>query len=547
MVSPRNDVMTPLLQKHGYEWLYQLGQGKFGRVHVVQVSNTRRVAKMVALDELPDKEQKLAQQESELLKRLQHPHIVEYHESWVDMQGGSQVLVLVMELCEGGDLKTIISNHAKRSEQIDESSIWRWFLQLVKGLQYIHKENVLHRDLKSSNIFITGPFGQELLKIGDFGISRVLQGTAEAAITVVGTPYYLSPEVCRSEAYREKSDMWSLGCVLYELCVLRHAFESQSLLGLIYRIISENYQPIPPCYSEAIERMTAWLLAKSPDDRPTADDVLAALSADGPHGQTPPRPRPTAGQRHTVEQKSLDLRQSPPRCSPQDELRQSPSRCSLQDIFAGGTRIGDFSAKKLCQPPYPPQPPLATPPLGSRLVNLGRTSDMKGPIPPGKVRDVEIEDALLQHPPALFRPAPPSLIRPAPPSKGCSAPSRSLPPPPPAQSEVNGLRNIVLPPRPPAGPVVGDNQRIDSETLIAHVREALVRRPRAKGNWVQAFALCDREGKGVLDVQDFVAFLGNLDLGLGSRESMAVADYLKTGSGTGCVTLGDFHKALCAN
>eukprot|EP00746_Dinoflagellata_sp_MGD_P056138 gnl/MRDRNA2_/MRDRNA2_243621_c0_seq1.p1 gnl/MRDRNA2_/MRDRNA2_243621_c0~~gnl/MRDRNA2_/MRDRNA2_243621_c0_seq1.p1 ORF type:complete len:145 (-),score=19.40 gnl/MRDRNA2_/MRDRNA2_243621_c0_seq1:82-465(-) len=123
---------------------------------------------------------------------------------------------------------------------------------------------------------------------------------------------------------------------------------------------------------------------------------------------------------------------------------------------------------------------------------------------------------------------------------------------PPSQGEVaaSGLRNPAPPPMPPAMPtmpIAGDKQRINSEALIAQVRDALVRRPRAKGNWVQAFALCDREGRGVLDVQDFVAFLGNLDLGLGSRESMAVADYLKTGTGPGCVTLGDFHKALCAS
>lgn len=118
----------------------------------------------------------------------------------------------------------------------------RWFTQLLHALNYIHKQKILHRDLKTSNIFLDGaPEACELhdysVKLGDFGISRVLDGTREAAVTVVGTPYYMSPEVCRSEPYNWKSDVWALGCVLYELCMLKHAFESSSLLGLVYKVL----------------------------------------------------------------------------------------------------------------------------------------------------------------------------------------------------------------------------------------------------------------------------------------------------------------------
>ena len=104
-------------------------------------------------------------------------------------------------------------------------------------MKYIHDLKILHRDLKTSNIFLTSN-GQ--IKIGDFGISKILQETNENAQTTVGTPYYLSPEICQNKPYSYKSDVWSLGCILYELCTLRHAFNSSNLLGLVYKIVEEK-------------------------------------------------------------------------------------------------------------------------------------------------------------------------------------------------------------------------------------------------------------------------------------------------------------------
>merc|ERR1719355_45480 len=136
-----------------------------------------------------------------------------------------------------------------------------WFAQIVLALQYIHSEKVLHCDLKTSNIFLSRE--SSVVKLGDFGISRVLEGTADAAVTMVGTPYYMSPEVCRNEPYSWKSDVWALGCVLYEMCMLKHAFESNSLMGLIYRIVSEPADPIPEMYSSEPRELVSWLLTKA--------------------------------------------------------------------------------------------------------------------------------------------------------------------------------------------------------------------------------------------------------------------------------------------
>lgn len=114
------------------------------------------------------------------------------------------------------------------------------------ALEYVHGRRVIHRDLKSQNIFLTGNY---TIKLGDFGISRVLENTNAAAQTVVGTPYYMSPEACQSNPYTSKSDVWSLGCILYELCALEHAFKADNLLGLVFKIVQEEPAPIPSHYS----------------------------------------------------------------------------------------------------------------------------------------------------------------------------------------------------------------------------------------------------------------------------------------------------------
>ena len=85
------------------------------------------------------------------------------------------------------------------------------------ALAYVHGRKVIHRDIKTQNVFLTS---SNTVKVGDFGISKVLESTTQKAMTVVGTPYYMAPEACLSEPYTSKSDVWALGCIVYELCTL---------------------------------------------------------------------------------------------------------------------------------------------------------------------------------------------------------------------------------------------------------------------------------------------------------------------------------------
>jgi NIMA (never in mitosis gene a)-related kinase len=176
-----------------------------------------------------------------------------------------------MEYCEVGDLSYHIKRKVKNSESFSEAEIFNWFIQICLALEYVHGRRIIHRDLKAQNIFLTG---NNTIKLGDFGISRVLQNSTAMANTVVGTPYYMSPEACQSQPYTSKSDVWSLGIILYELCTLRHAFSADNLLGLVFKIVQEKPDPIPDMYSKDIQCLIDMLLEKDPLKRPSVREIL---------------------------------------------------------------------------------------------------------------------------------------------------------------------------------------------------------------------------------------------------------------------------------
>ncbi|CEM11659.1 unnamed protein product [Vitrella brassicaformis CCMP3155] len=270
------------LREHGYVEVKLIGRGNYGTAHLVKTMEslpdgspgTRKpklyIAKKVPLSYLSEKEQESAMKEVEVLRRLEHPNVVAYKDSFM-LEG--HVLVIVMQYCEGGDLAWHIKQHQRDKKPFQEIEIMNWFVQICMALQHIHRQKILHRDLKSSNIFLTR--NARIVKLGDFGISRVLDGTLEQALTVVGTPYYMSPEVCENKPYTFKSDVWALGCVLYELCVLKHAFSASNLLGLVYKIVAETYDPIPDTYSPELSRLVRSLLTKKAEERPSVEELLA--------------------------------------------------------------------------------------------------------------------------------------------------------------------------------------------------------------------------------------------------------------------------------
>ncbi|KAG1670063.1 Serine/threonine-protein kinase Nek1 [Nymphon striatum] len=250
-----------------YKRVKVIGQGSFGRALLVRSVNNNGllVMKEVNIARMTVKECDEARKEVEVLSQMHHPNIVCYRESFE----AAGYLYIVMDYCDGGDLYTRIN--AQKGVPLSENTIIDWFVQICLALKHIHGRKILHRDIKSQNIFLTKSSN---LKIGDFGIARVLNNTNELARTCIGTPYYLSPEICENKPYNNKSDVWSLGCVLYELATLKHPFEAGNMKNLVLKIIRGSYPPISSHYSYELRALIAQLLKRNPKDRPSINAIL---------------------------------------------------------------------------------------------------------------------------------------------------------------------------------------------------------------------------------------------------------------------------------
>ncbi|XP_022623019.1 serine/threonine-protein kinase Nek5-like [Seriola dumerili] len=255
---------------NNYEVIRQIGEGAFGKAFLVRDKggggDRQCVVKQVNLRKMSAREKEASKKEVTLLSRMKHPNIVSFTTSF--QEGDS--LYIVMEYCDGGDLMKKIN--MQRGVPFTEERIVAWFVQICLGLKHIHDRKILHRDIKAQNIFLTN--GGMKAKLGDFGIARMLNNTMELARTCVGTPYYLSPEICESRPYNNKTDIWSLGCVLYELCTLRHPFEGSSLRQLVSKICRGRYNPVPSRYSYDLRLLVTQLFKVNPRDRPSVSSVL---------------------------------------------------------------------------------------------------------------------------------------------------------------------------------------------------------------------------------------------------------------------------------
>ncbi|XP_074769710.1 serine/threonine-protein kinase Nek5 [Athene noctua] len=251
-----------------YEIIKKIGEGSFGRIFLAKgkVDNEPCVIKEINLTKMPVKEKEASQKEVILLAKMKHANIVTFYASLQE----KNKLYIVMEYCDGGDLMKRIN--MQHGVLFDEDQILSWFVQISLGLKHIHDKKILHRDVKAQNIFLSN--NGRVAKLGDFGIARQLNSTMEFAHTCVGTPYYLSPEICENRPYNNKTDIWSLGCVLYELCALKHPFEGNSLHQLVLKICRGHFHPVSPNYSYELRILISQLFKISPRDRPSISSIL---------------------------------------------------------------------------------------------------------------------------------------------------------------------------------------------------------------------------------------------------------------------------------
>ena len=253
----------------GFEILEKLGEGAYSIVYKVKRKEDSNIyaLKKVKLKGLSDKEKQNALNEVRILASVKSPFVISYKEAFIEEE--SETLCIVMEYADKGDLYQKIVHLKKIGCLIEEIDAWKIFIQMVRGLKSLHDLKILHRDLKSANIFL---FSDGTAKIGDLNVSKVAQ--KGLGYTQTGTPYYASPEVWNENPYDNKSDIWSLGCVTYEMLTLHPPFRAKDMEELYNKVIKGQFKKIGSKYSEDMNEIIGFLLKVNPRDRPNCDEIL---------------------------------------------------------------------------------------------------------------------------------------------------------------------------------------------------------------------------------------------------------------------------------
>lgn len=257
-----------------YEVISVIGSGAFGTCFKVRDKTSGAIYawKSMDYDELSETKKESLISEINVLRQLKHPNIVQYYHHIVNHE--SKSIFIIMECCEGGDLSQLIDKCRTDKLQFEEKYIWRMLFQICKALQVCHNKikegTILHRDIKPANIFLDLDGNA---KLGDFGLARVLRRNENFAETFVGTPYYMSPEIIKGSKYDRKSDVWAVGCLIYEMCSLRPPFKGRKFEQLSQNITGGKFNCIPSCYSSDLKEIISIMLEVENDTRPSIDII----------------------------------------------------------------------------------------------------------------------------------------------------------------------------------------------------------------------------------------------------------------------------------
>ena len=252
-----------------FEIIKQIGSGAFSTVSLVKNKKDNKLyaLKRVELSKMMSNEKDNSLNEIRLLASVNHKNIIAYKQSFYEES--TNTLNLVLEYADGGDLQSKITAHKNIKKYFNEKTIWSIFIQMVYGIKELHDRNIIHRDLKSANIFL---MKNGICKLGDLNVSKVAK--AGLLKTQTGTPYFASPEVWGGKPYGLKSDIWSLGCILYQMATLKMPFQGNNFKEVYNNISKCKYQPLPDIYSNDLDLIIKKLLQIEPEKRPDCHQIL---------------------------------------------------------------------------------------------------------------------------------------------------------------------------------------------------------------------------------------------------------------------------------
>ncbi|KRX08239.1 Protein kinase-like domain [Pseudocohnilembus persalinus] len=261
-------------QLQNYEVIQQIGKGSFGIVCKIKRKTDEKIMvwKELTYGKMSDREKQQLVSEVNIIRELKNPNIVRYYDRIIDKK--EQKIYIIMEYCEGGDMGVLLKKCKKEKDYIAEDVIWKIFTQILTALNECHNRKsgkILHRDLKPANIFLDS---QNNIKLGDFGLSKLMSDQSVFAYTHVGTPYYMSPEQINEAKYNEKSDIWSAGCLLYEMAALRPPFEATNHLSLAIKIKAGKFERLPMRYSEELQKLCQIMIQIDQNKRPNVEQLL---------------------------------------------------------------------------------------------------------------------------------------------------------------------------------------------------------------------------------------------------------------------------------
>ncbi|XP_078320634.1 uncharacterized protein LOC144617592 isoform X2 [Crassostrea virginica] len=245
-------------------------QGAFGKVYACfdrSDNNKKYAMKVFDLSKSAEHERNSAEKEAKLLTNLKHEFILHAVTSF--QQG--EKLCIVTEFCDQGDLEQLLER--RNGKLLDEEQIVEWFRQICSALKYVHSRNILHRDLKTKNIFLTGK--DMTAKLGDFGLAKVLERSSQRAETFCGSPYYMSPEMFACKPYDSKTDIWALGVCVYEMTTLERPFDANVMQKLVSKIVRGQLPAMPrDKYSPQLVSVMERMMCRDTDTRPSATELL---------------------------------------------------------------------------------------------------------------------------------------------------------------------------------------------------------------------------------------------------------------------------------